>query len=1031
MDNQRTLPSLKPQTPFEKLRSRLNLKSTGYLVWAMLLPAILMYLMYLAREIHPFGNGSVLVLDLNAQYVSFFEALRKFAYGDASLLYSFSRAMGGEFLGIYAYYIASPFSYIVCLFPEDKILDALLFIFLLKTAICGGTFGYYLHKTSKNPKPFAIVCFSILYALSSYCIIQQHNTMWIDAVMWLPLITLGIEAVIKHGKYKLYTALLALTLLSNFYIGYMVCIYCLIYFFYYYFANNEDHRNNPHGEKKHFTKSLLRMALFSLIAIGIAMVILLSAYYGLNFGKTTFSDPNWSVWMNFDILEFLYKFLPGSYDTVRPEGYPFLYCGVLTLLLIPAYFLCKRYTNREKIAAGILILVFTASMFLSLPDLIWHGFQRPNWLNYRYSFMLCFFLCVLACRAFSHFEQVSLKSMAVTAGGIGLLCVFLQKYTDPDNKYFAPNDFTCIWFTLILLFAYLCVLAVLKKGIQKQSACIVLLTVICIEVFLNGLWNMNSFDKDVIYSSYNGYNDFLASARPIVNMVQEQDTGFYRMEKSFNRTVNDNMALAIRGLSGSTSTLNKETIQFLNKMGYSASSHWARYAGGTPVSDSLLGVKYIISNGSNHGVYYYDRVGTHPDSPGYVAFKNPYALSLAYGVSDDILNFEMGYTNAPIVKEDEEESKLADLIASLKGKLNDWFDIDETVNNSTYIDHYDSPFERMNAIVHAMVGENSGIDDVFAPVDSDGPILENITKGYTTGHISYTKRDKEQKSYFTYSLTMTEDNELFFYLPSDYPREVKLSLCINGTWQSDYGTFFGGETSRIISLGNLKAGTEVDLKLELKGDVFYAMMGKDPFYCINWDAFKASMAHLGADQYQITDFTEDSFEGTFTTSRKDELVLTSLAYDKAWKIYVDGERVEVTKALGSLLAFRINGEAGQTHTIEMRYLPNTFTTGLVISFLSLGLLILIIVFEKKMKTNKYLRAVVCVPETEGGTGTDAESTEDAEQISIDDLPLPEEDEMDPEELLTEEEPFTDETDPEASEMPVAEDEPDTDDTKEN
>ena len=77
------------------------------------------------------------------------------------------------------------------------------------------------------------------------------------------------------------------------------------------------------------------------------------------------------------------------------------------------------------------------------------------------------------------------------------------------------------------------------------------------------------------------------------------------------------------------------------------------------------------------------------------------------------------------------------------------------------------------------------------------------------------------------------------------------------------------------------------------------------------------------------------------------------------------------------------------------------------------------------------RAVVCVPETEGGTGTDAESTEDAEQISIDDLPLPEEDEMDPEELLTEEEPFTDETDPEASEMPVAEDEPDTDDTKEN
>ena len=108
----------------------------------------------------------------------------------------------------------------------------------------------------------------------------------------------------------------------------------------------------------------------------------------------------------------------------------------------------------------------------------------------------------------------------------------------------------------------------------------------------------------------------------------------------------------------------------------------------------------------------------------------------------------MGYTNAPVVKEDEEESKLAELIASLKGKVNDWFDIDETVNDSTYIDHYDSPFERMNAIVKAMVGENSGIGDVFVPVDTDGPVLENITKGYTTGHVSYTKRDKELVAWF-------------------------------------------------------------------------------------------------------------------------------------------------------------------------------------------------------------------------------------------------------------------------------------------
>ncbi|MBR6546534.1 MAG: YfhO family protein, partial [Clostridia bacterium] len=140
-----------------------------------------------------------MVLDLNGQYVWFFEALRNFVRGDAELLYSFSRQLGVEFLGIYAYYLASPLSYFLALFPKERMLEALLGLFMLKGALCGATFGFYMHKTSKKPNKIAIVIFAASYALCSYAIIQQHNTMWIDAVMWLPLITLGIENIIRHG----------------------------------------------------------------------------------------------------------------------------------------------------------------------------------------------------------------------------------------------------------------------------------------------------------------------------------------------------------------------------------------------------------------------------------------------------------------------------------------------------------------------------------------------------------------------------------------------------------------------------------------------------------------------------------------------------------------------------------------------------------------------------------------------------------------------------------------------------------------
>ena len=929
-----------------------------YLLLCMLIPAALMYLIYLSREIHPFGNGCVLVLDLNGQYVWFFEALRNFVKGDASMLYSFSRALGGEFLGIYAYYIASPLSYIVCLFPEDRMLEALLTIFLLKTALCGGTFGYYMHRTSKERKPFSIVIFSTFYALTSYAVVQQHNTMWIDAVMWLPLITLGIEELIKHGKYKMYTVFLALTLFSNFYIGYMVCIYCLLYFFLYYIAHNEEHRNNPLHEKNHFIRSLFRIAFFSLVALGIAAVILLGAYYALNFGKTTFSNPSWEWTLKFDALDLLYKFLPGSYDTVRPAGLPFVYCGILTLLLLPAYFLSNKYPMRQKIVSGIFIFIFIASFAFSVTDLIWHGFQKPNWLNYRYSFMLCFYLCVLACRAFSAFDTVSLKSVMGTGGLIALLCVILQKYTD-GGEYVKPDDYTCILFTLIMIFVYLAILGLLKKTTNEQMIAIVLVAAVAIEVFLNGLWNMNALDDDVTYSKYSYYNDFLDKSRPITEMVQESDTSFYRMEKTFFRKTNDNMALNIRGLSGSTSTLNKETIQFLNKMGYASKSHWSKYLGGTPVNDSLLGLKYIISDSSIYNTYY-EVYKTDPEY-GYTAYYNPYALSIAYGVDDDLLKFPLGYVSGDVGSEEEEAeepSKIASAVSKLKATLNEWFDIEETINNAEYVDEYDSPFERLNAMITAMLGEDETVK-VFVPIPITEKDTTNLTQAYVAEHLRYAPTDPDKSGILSYSIEMPVSAELFFYMPSDYPREVKLDLEEAGNHFSK-GTFHANETSRIISLGKQTAGDQLKLNMTMTTAYLYPKLHQECFYYIDWAVFEDAMARLAKDQYQVTEYTESSFKGTFTASRQTELVMTTIPYDKGWQITVDGVEVEPIKALGSLVAFYINGQPGQTHEVELVYRPNTFVIGITVSLLSLALFIAIIIFEKRLRKMGTVGLLFCV-----------------------------------------------------------------------
>jgi hypothetical protein len=56
---------------------------------------------YMLRGVYPFGQGSVLVLDLNAQYIYYFEYYRGIFLADNSLFYSFSRSLGGEMFGTY------------------------------------------------------------------------------------------------------------------------------------------------------------------------------------------------------------------------------------------------------------------------------------------------------------------------------------------------------------------------------------------------------------------------------------------------------------------------------------------------------------------------------------------------------------------------------------------------------------------------------------------------------------------------------------------------------------------------------------------------------------------------------------------------------------------------------------------------------------------------------------------------------------------------------------------------------------------
>lgn len=69
-----------------------------------------------------------------------------------------------------------------------------------------------------------------MYALCAYNIVYSHNLMWLDGVILLPIITLGIEILFKKERPWIYLISLTVGILANYYIGYMLCLFSLLYF---------------------------------------------------------------------------------------------------------------------------------------------------------------------------------------------------------------------------------------------------------------------------------------------------------------------------------------------------------------------------------------------------------------------------------------------------------------------------------------------------------------------------------------------------------------------------------------------------------------------------------------------------------------------------------------------------------------------------------------------------------------------------------------------------------------------------------
>lgn len=366
-----------------------KMKKVVLYLLAFLFPLFILIGIFIYLKIYPFGNNTYLPVDAFGQYVNFLQYFRSVFLEDGSIIYSLSKSIGGEMYGLFAYYLLSPYNFITLLFEKGNITFAFDIIMVLKMATCGLTFTYYLNRRKKAD--FTNLIFATMYVFSAYVITYGFNIMWLDAVILLPIVVAGIDDIVSDKKCILYIIALTLTLITNYYIGFMVCIFALLYFIYKLLSERLE-------DKKEILRKIGIFIISSICAALISAVILVPVFIGLQGGRADFSFSDIDLETNFDIKNLISKFSTNAFqiEEIENNAMPPLFCGILANILVLIYFLNSKIKLKEKILSILMILIFLLSFYINGINLMWSMGNIPAWYIYRYAFCFSFMYIILA-----------------------------------------------------------------------------------------------------------------------------------------------------------------------------------------------------------------------------------------------------------------------------------------------------------------------------------------------------------------------------------------------------------------------------------------------------------------------------------------------------------------------------------------------------------------------------------------------------------------------------------------------------------
>ena len=851
-------------------------------------PMLIMFVAWAIDGFFPFGTKSLMAVDFNAQYIGLYAYFKHlFLNGDwSSFFYSFSKSIGGGMLGIWGFNLLSPFNFLFLLFSEENFQWVVPIVIALRYGAMGLTMAHFLVKRYdglKN-KAYLVPIVATIYALNGFNVSYQMNPIFYDGMVMLPLVLIGVEQVLDNKSPKGYIGMLALSLFVQFYMGYMTCIFVVIYALFY-IIRSENLRN-----KKVILTRLGKLAAASILAVGIVSAVLLPILISLVSTKGGLQSSLKFEWkLQINPFEILAKLFLGAFDnTSWPAGpnLPNIYVASFGLLGTLYYFISSKISKWSKIAASFVLVVFLISCAHEFTSKLWHMGQNPAGFFYRFSWIIAFFLVYLAYLSLREVERFTKReaSFLLISGAVIFSIVQLQQHS-----------FLTVWQRLATILIFVVLLAALfYPKVKRAWMIIAALTVVELTA------NAALVQSRVGYTDAYKYHDAVLQLKDAINPIRPDHSDFYRINKSFNLSKNDPFMVDYPGLSIFSSNLENSTRDLFDRLGNNGINATTYYQG-TPLQDALFSVKYLVT-----------------PKP---VLKEDYPDTSKLYVFGNMVTRKDITTKEPVYEATRTKTFETDLILPIAYGVND-----ATVN--VKLENH-QPIQNQNKIVQAM-GATS--DYYLAILGANELKLDNMEVVDSSKPETYKRIDSSKPGTITYHLIPQSAEDYWVAIPQklSHTDKNKVRILLNGKNYEFQDKF---QQTQFIQIAHNSAGQPVDLTIEIDSDNEYDLSGLR-LARSNGVLVNRIIQERQLQGIKLSHWDNRSIKGTVNITDDSSWMMTSIPFEKGWTVKVDGKVVETAKVWDSLLAYKITpGE----HTVEMSYLPDGFVLGFIISTASIAL----------------------------------------------------------------------------------------------